>query len=296
MSRIAVAFALLALVAVRPWPAVAGRCNPGAGLGGELLCSCPNYDQVLPTESSIRVCPPGWTTVVYDMDKPFPPDGTMSNWAVTGNSTSCPAYQGNIRIRGQLVGCWSPQDHAGCREFKTPFEGQCFSLDSTPLGGSCSGSCASVETGFLAIGNAGSGSYRVCPPVDPSTSCRAVGLGGKPPGKFRFQTGGWCLTGGCTTGDPTVPGGACRTGWGATYFGSAFGVPQGWYDWKTGTFKVETNMVRGVCGRVRDCLGDRVAGVMTAVGVPEVSPIFGKPPCIPGTKPGDPCNPADCVP
>jgi hypothetical protein len=274
---------LLALAPVRV--ARAGRCE--SGLGDVPRCTCPDYAELLAAPASPVKCRPGWTPVVYDLDQPFPLDSATSSFTLKAtNSKECPGLMKELPFRGKLLGCWSPLED-GCRAFQTPFEAQCLSIDPFTLEGTCSAKCASLHTGLLGMGNAGNGAYRVCAPRDATASCRGTNLSGEE--RFRFQTGGLCVSSGCQE-EETVPGtDGCQSGWGATYFGFAFHVPPGHYDWQTGAFKVMTNQKRPTCGALADCLGPKAQWVFTTVGTPAAG---YAPPCF--TTDPNPCNPAGC--
>jgi hypothetical protein len=268
-------------------PALAGRCE--SGLGDLPRCTCPDFHQLLQEPGSHVACRPGWTPVIYDLGGQFPLDSASSSFTLTAsNSTECPGLvKTGVPFRGKILGCWGPLEKDGCRAFQTPFQGQCLSIDPFTLGGTCNDKCKNLTTGLLGIGNAGNGAYRVCPPENPSVSCRATNFAGDE--QFRFQTGGLCVTGGCQEGE-VVPGSdGCQSGWGASYFGFRFHVPPGHYDWPSGAFKVMLNQKRPTCGALYDCLGPRAQWVITMVGVPEPGAQL---PCF-GTD-GGTCNPEGC--
>ncbi len=296
MRRLASSLGVLLLFAIAPVRlARAGRCE--TGLNDTPRCTCPDLGALLNPGSRDPLCHkgnchvacrPGWTPVLYDLDQPFPLDSAMSSFTLTAsNSRQCPGLKKQLPFGGKLVGCWGPLESDGCRAFQTPFQGQCISVPPFTLDGTCNDQCKGVTTGLLGIGNAGNGAYRVCPPRDDATSCRATNFGGAE--EFHFQTGGLCVSGGCQEGE-TVPGtDACQSGWGASYFGFRFHVPPGHYDWKTGTFKVMLNQKRPTCGALAACLGPRAQWVFTMVGTPEPGSTL---PCF--TTGSSTCNPDGC--
>jgi hypothetical protein len=54
-------------------------------------------------------------------------------------------------------------------------------------------SSANVSTNIIALMDAGAAHFQVCPPLDPTTSCRSTSNGSEE--LFRFQPGGFCVTG-----------------------------------------------------------------------------------------------------
>lgn len=271
-------------------PAAAGRCQ--SKLTGGVRCQCPDFAALLADPTSRIRCPRGWTPVVYDLGRPFAPDGSTSHLTLRAARRSlCAGIEQDEPFGGKILGCWSPL-RRGCRTFKVAFGGVCLRFGPVVLGPPCTGACAGAEIGnVVAVGNAGSASFRVCPPKDPATSCRATSHRGME--LFRFQTGGLCTTYGCN-GD--VPGdSACIGGWGATYWGFGKhpkGSPRGWYDWRSGGFKVVNVQRRPACGKLRECLGRRTAPwSFLTVGNPAPGYL---PPCL-SAEP-NPCNPDRCFP
>jgi hypothetical protein len=190
-------------------------------------------------------------------------------------------------LRGSVLGCWGPRDSNGCRHMKMADDGACFVIDEVPTS-------PSHMTGLVAVANAGA-SLRVCGPMDQAKSCRGTRTGGYDE-NVRFWWGGFCATAGCT--GSSIDADACNAAWGATYFGYRhYGgpddgvVPDNWYDWHSGQWKIVSNKSHTNCGAVQSCLGRRRrAYTIQAV----LHPAAGyKPPCL---GPGDPCSPAECFP
>ena len=286
-------------------------------------------------------CAPGDTMVIYDLTTPFPDNGRPGDQSVVGatsyaiiratDSSPCahmtdtvdpkpcpdpvacpdpasPQPEGavKVKVRGYIVGCWTPAKRNGCREVHFYSFATCFHLDHQPLGPGCGmlgdvdGSTVSTEQVALAM--PGTADRFVCPPVDPETSCRAT----RPAGEleqFNLLYGGFCTTSNCE--DPGVaphadpePGPTCVSQWGQTALGynrppgRGIDAP-GWYDWKTGSFKVDITTRMATCGALGECLGRSFAGRteywdLSVVAVPRP----GQPvPCI-----GDSCDAASCTP
>ena len=264
-----------------------GRCNDSQ-LAGGLHCDCPDIGSQL--QAKDVWCPDGFTAVVYDLAKPFPPDGTRSTLTMRGSRFSqCPTLEHTVGVTGHVVVCWG-QNEDGCRPMVVPYNSFCIDTADEPLGAACAGECASVSTNIIAIMNAGAAHFRVCPPRDPQASCRSTAPGGDE--MFRFQPGGWCVTEECDGADAGPD--TCVGGWGATYLG--FGHHQtrkGWYDWRSGAFMLDYRGKRPVCGALGACIGDRGTWTGTLVATPAAgSP--NPPPCL--TKSGDACNPGACMP
>jgi hypothetical protein len=270
-----------------------GRCND-TQLAGGLHCECPDINAQL--QSKDVFCPAGFLPVVYDLAKPFPPDGTTSRFTIRGSRGSmCPTLKHKVAVTGHVVVCWGPkEDDSACRPMVIPYNSFCIDTADEPLGDACTGDCANVSTNIIAIMNAGAAHFRVCPPIAPATSCRSTSPGGEE--MFRFQPGGWCVTEECVgsaTGSFT-DGKTCVGGWGATYLG--FGHHQtrkGWYDWESGAFMVDYRGKRPVCGALGACIGDRGEWTGTLVATPTPSSP-NAPPCL--TKPGDTCSSGTCMP
>jgi hypothetical protein len=265
-----------------------GRCND-TQLAGGLHCACPDIRAQI--QSSDVFCPSGFVPVVYDLAKPFQPDGTTSALTIRGSRGSmCPTLERLVGVTGHVVVCWGPPEDGGCRPMVVPYNSFCIDTADEPLGDACAGTCANVSTNIIAIMNAGAAHFRVCPPSDPATSCRSTSPGGAE--LFRFQPGGWCVTDECDGGAPGPD--TCVGGWGATYLG--FGhhhTSKGWYDWTSGAFKVDYRGRRPVCGALGECIGHVGEWTGTLVASPAPgSP--NRPPCL--TKAGDVCNPGACMP
>lgn len=265
-----------------------GRCNEGTVAGG-LHCACPDVLQEI--SDGIVTCPNGYVPVVYDLSKPFPPDGTTSSLTMRGSVHSmCPRLERTVGVSGHLVLCWGAVDR-GCRQMVVPYNSFCIDTADETLGPDCPGACQDVSTNLIAIMNAGAAHFHVCPPIDPATSCRSTSNGDQE--LFRFQPGGFCVTDQC---DGAAPGAdTCVGGWGATYLG--FGrhhTEKGWYDWASGAFKVAYRGKRPVCGALDACIGDRGEWTGEIIATPSPSSP-NRPPCL--GSPGDTCTPATtCLP
>ncbi len=279
-----------ALLGVGTAPAYAGRCSTGLISGG-LHGDCPSVD-----DPRLPQCPAGSTRVVYDLDKDFPPEpGTTSTSVIhTTPDSPCAGASVTVPMSGYVIGCWFPPDPGtGCRTVKVLSNGSmCLHLSDVPLG--CGGpNCENLSVEQVALSNAGAADRFVCPPVDPSTSCRSARLNGEE--KFRLWIGGLCTTQNIAGGSTDN---ACVSQWGATYYGYGpkgqrhANPPPGWYDWASGAFKVEAVAGRPQCDGLSACTGENGGDSpweQTIVGVPRPDT---PPPCL-GT---DPCNPATCVP
>ena len=292
LPALSILFATAVFAVARP--AVASRCH--AGLTDGPNCVCPDYQALLADPSSTvrQSCPSGWTPVIYDLDGTYAPDGTGSTLLVRAKATSpCAGLEKSVPVKGQLVMCWSPLDADGCRNYKIPFNGMCTAVDSFTLGPPCSSECANLEMPIAAIATSGQASgHRVCPPIDPSMSCRATAnMLSSVSEQFAFQLGGFCATYGCD-GSNQPDADTCVQAWGASYFGfGRGGAPVGEYDWRSGGFKVVLDVVRGKCGPFRDCLGQHGnPWTLTVVGNPSSS---YEPPC---AAQGSACEPGACFP
>jgi len=264
-----------------------GRCNEGTVAGG-LHCACPDVRAQI--ASGEITCPSGYVPVVYDLGRPYPPDGTTSAFTIRGSrGSSCPTLERTVGITGHFVMCWGPPEK-GCRQMSVPYNSFCLDTADETLGSRCSGACADVSTNVIAIMNAGAAHFHVCPPLDPTTSCRSTSNGDRE--IFRFQPGGFCVTDGCE--GTSIGADACVGGWGATYLG--FGrhdTEPGSYDWPSGAFKVAYRGRRPVCGAIGECIGHRGEWTGTIIATPSpTSP--NPPPCL--GAPGSTCNPATCMP
>jgi len=285
--------AAVAALLVRPVPAAAGRCSENLHSGG-IHCDCANPTTLL------SLCEPGSTPVLYRLDQPFPPDGTIGQFQINSAPDSpCAGKSTEVGMTGVIVGCWYPLDQrTGCRTVRMPNNGSmCLHLNAMPL--ECSGDCAEISTEEIAISNAGAADRRVCPPndlnpADLTRDCRATnGTSGEE--KFRLWFGGLCATNGCVADDKTN---ACVTGWGATQWGygkTTRGRKQepGWYDWYSGAFKMTTWQGRPTCGKLGACLGrhtQKTPWQLTIVA----TPIEGYlPPCL-HTQATTTCGPVSC--
>ena len=310
----------------------------------ELSLGDPNgcTDASLPTLNLYRrshACRAGDTMVIYDLTTPFPNNGLPGDQSVVGatsyaiiratetsacahmvdtvpplvcpdpllcpGSSTQPEGSVKVKVRGYIVGCWSPTRPNGCRAVKFYTGATCLHLDHQLLGPGCGMAdgvdCSTVSTEQVAIAMPGTADHLVCPPADPTNSCRAT----RPSGireQFKLLYGGFCTTSNCENPGvaPTAvpePGPTCVSQWGQTALG--YDNPQGrginapgWYDWKTGSFKVDITTRMATCGALGDCLGRITAGRtaywdLSVVAVPRP----GEPvPCI-----GDSCNAPGCA-
>ena len=232
---LAFAAALAALI-VRVAPAEASRCSENLH-GGGIHCDCADPTTLL------SLCEPGSTPVLYRLDQPFPPDGTVGQFQINSAPDSpCGGNSTDVGMTGFIVGCWYPPDpKTGCRAVRMPNNGSmCLHLNDQPL--NCPGDCGGISTEQIAISNAGAADRRVCPPTelnpaDNARDCRATN-GTQGEEKFRLWFGGLCATNGCVEEDETN---ACVTQWGATQWGygkNKRGHKQepGWFDWHSGAF------------------------------------------------------------
>src|SRR5262245_5262964 len=330
--------------------ALAGRCGdnnpsqcgldsqtepPNLGLGGAGGCTEASIAQ-LPMFQGTHMCRPGETTVMYDLDQPFPNNGVPGDASIVGEKSfltlragpdspcahmadtvdpkvcpdralcpdpGAPQPEGAIKVpvRGYVVACWSPLDHDGCRDVWIPTKSMCLHAEHQALGPGCGTTkdgidCANVSTEQIAIDVPGATNRRLCPPIDPATSCRGTRPGGRP--GMRFWIGGACTTNNCENPGtaPVVGEGTCNVAWGAWKLGynkPAFeGINEpGWYDWKTGAFRVAVSSPKPTCGALGACMGVH-AGVRWDTALVAV-PRSGQPlPCV--GSPG--CDPAGCFP
>jgi hypothetical protein len=293
MSRV---LAVLGLLVVA-WPAAANRCTPGE-LAGGLHCSCPDIASEI--ANGTITCPIGphltpEKPVLYDLDKPFPPDSAISSFLnlVASPRSECAGLQHPVAVKGQLVVCWGPLVD-GCRTMSVPYNSFCIDTADEqldPLGTACHDpTCQAASTHFISIMNAGAAHFQVCPPLNEQTSCRSTSAGGIE--LYRFQPGGFCATNMC---DGTSPGpDTCVRQWGATFLG--FGgheTARGHYDWASGAFRVDYKGRRPMCGDIQTCLGSSGHWTGTFIATPSPqSP--NPPPCL--TTAGDTCNPGVCMP
>ena len=292
-----------ALVLGAPAGAAASRCKSKNG-GGKHCGLDAAAGGGGCTEASIQnlplKCAPGQTMVIYDLGRPFPADPTALSHAVLRASPNSPCAGMTdlpVPLTGYAVGCWSPPDQNGCRVVEFLNGGSiCLHIQDQKLGAACGTACQDVSTEQVAVSNAGAAEHFVCPPTDPSASCRATRSDGTE--GFRLWVGGFCSTNGCSdpgTG-PTIGPDTCVAQWGATYFGYAIGksaaLGPGWYDWASGAFKVDYRNGKATCEKLGACLGEGHANPwdLSLVGVPRAST---PPPCLGGSRS---CNAAGCVP
>jgi hypothetical protein len=185
------------------------------------------------------------------------------------NQSTQPEGAIKVPITGYMVGCWTPPDHDGCRDVAFYTKAICVHAGHELLGPGCTNAgdidCANVSTEQVAIDVPGAKNRRTCPPADSTKSCRAVRRSGDP--GFRFWIGGFCSTNNCNDPgtSPVVGDDTCKVAWGATKLGYDFpdgkGINEpGWYDWKTGSFKIDVSSPKPTCGALGQCLGER-AGV-----------------------------------
>jgi hypothetical protein len=322
-------------------PALAGRCGdqnpalcgldsqtdpPDPALGGTGGCTEASMAG-LPLYRGTGACRPGWTKVIYDLDKPFPDNGLPGDTAAIGatsfltlragddspcaqmvddvDPTPCADPQlckgeAKVPVTGYIVACWSPPDRNGCRTVSVHTKSLCLHAQHQLLGPGCAQEdgvdCPNVSTEQVGIAVPGGTNRRLCGPVDPTTSCRGTRHDGTP--KVRVWIGGVCSTNNCANPGvaPVVENQrTCKVQWGATKLG--YNIPPGrginepgWYDWKTGSLKMEVSSPKPTCGALGVCLGERTGKVwdFRVVAVPR----SGQPlPCV---GDGNACNPADC--
>jgi hypothetical protein len=213
--------------------------------------------------------------------------------------TTQPEGAVKVGITGYIVGCWSPPDHDGCRTLAIATKAACLHVQHQFLGPGCmpgpkGEDCPNVTTEQIGIDVPGAKNRRLCGPTDPTTSCRGT-HGNQGPG-LRFWIGGVCSTNNCAnpgTGPTVDPVNTCDTSWGATKLGyntpPGHGLNQpGWYDWKTGAFKVDVSSPKPSCGPLGACLGVHAAQPwdLQLVAVPRPGQQV---PCV-----GDACDAPGC--
>lgn len=270
----------------------------------------------LPLYNRTGACHPGDTMVIYDLGGPFPDNGVPADTAAiagkegfltvrAGDDSACahmvdtvdpkvcpdPVYcpdplspqpEGAIKVplKGYAIGCWSPPDKYGCRTMAVYTKSVCLHAEHQLLGPGCTQAdgvdCPNVSVEQIAIDVPGSKARRLCPPPDPSNSCRAIrGRRGDPGMKVWF--GALCTTNNCDNPGtaPEVGAGTCEVQWGATKPGynippSHFLNEPGWYDWKTGAFRMASTHGKPTCGALGQCLGERTDKEwdLVIVGVP----------------------------
>jgi hypothetical protein len=277
---------------------------PDPQLGGTGGCTEASLESS-PLYNHTGSCAPGYTKVIYDLGQAFPDNGLPADAAATGStsfvtiragaSSPCahmvdtvdpkpcpdpqlcpdpmsPQPEGAIKVgvTGYAIGCWSPPDRRGCRTLNLHTQSVCMHLKDERLGPGCVSSqgvdCANVSTEQVAIAVPGGSNHQLCPPTDPTTSCRGTRPQGEP--KIRFRIGGFCATNNCVDPGtaPDVGPGTCQTSWGESNLGydrpPGRGVNQpGWYDWKTGSFKVDLSTGRPSCGDIQTCIGERTGAL-----------------------------------
>jgi hypothetical protein len=209
-----------------------------------------------------------------------------------------------VTVTGYAVGCWSPPRSDGCRSVRFYNGGAfCMHAQHELLGPGCTSApgldCPNTSTEQIVIDEPGNADRVVCVPKDPTTSCRATRTSGEE--TFKVLFGGFCATANCA--NPGVapvaipkPGPTCLAGWGQTAFG--FNVPPGrgidqpgWYDWKTGAFKMDITTRTATCGALGLCLGRAIHATdfwdLSVVAVPRAGQA---PPCVGNAA----CDPAGC--
>jgi hypothetical protein len=298
---------------------------PNPQLGGTGGCTEASL-QSSPLFNGTGACDPGYTKVIYDLGQPFPDNGIPADQSVAGSTsfvtiragagtpcaqmidtvppTACPDPQlcpGAIRVgvTGYAIGCWSPPDRRGCRDLLLHTQSICMHLKDERLGPGCAQAngvdCPNVSTEEIALAVPGGSNHQLCPPSQPATSCRGERPNGVP--QVRFRIGGFCTTDNCTNPGtaPDVGPGTCQTSWGETNLGynrpPNVGINQpGWYDWKTGAFKIDVSTGRSACGDLQTCLGQRTSQRwdVSVVAVPRPGQAL---PCV-----GNSCDATTCAP
>ncbi len=288
----------------------------------------------LPLFKGTGMCAPGDTAAIYDLGQAFPDNGVPADQGVVGTTSfmtiragpaspcahmvdtvdpkPCPDPQEcpgsstqpegalKVPVAGYIVGCWSPPDHQGCRTLALYTKSFCLHAQHELLGSGCAQGpggvdCANVSTEQIGVDVPGAKNRRLCPPTDPTTSCRGT-HGNQGPG-LRFWIGGVCATNNCAGPGtaPAVDANTCDVAWGATKLGynhpADKGINQpGWYDWKTGAFKVDLSSPKPSCGALGDCLGVHAGQPwdLRLVAVPRAGQ---HPPCVGGA-----CDAPACFP
>ncbi len=285
----------------------------------------------LPMYNRTGSCRPGDTTVIYDIGGPFPDNGVPFDQANVagkeafltiraGDGSACahmvdtedpkvcpdpalcpdpmsPQPEGAIKVplKGFAIGCWSPLDHNGCRDLALYTKSVCLHAQHQLLGPGCTQAdgvdCPNVSVEQIAMDVPGTKARRVCPPPDPSNSCRAsrgkIGSLG-----MKVWFGAFCATNNCAnsgTAPDVDPVNTCEVQWGATKPGYNIapfhGINEpGWYDWKTGAFKLDSSRGKPTCGELGKCLGERTGKDwdLRIVAVPrpgQAVPCLGNPLC-----------------
>ena len=291
----------------------------------------------LPLYKGTGMCQPGYSEVIYDLATPFPDNGMPGDASVAGTTSfltvragtssacahmiddvdpkPCPDPQlcpgsstqpqgaRKVGVTGYIVGCWSPPDREGCRTLAVYTKSMCLHAQHEFLGPGCGMEdgidCSQVSVEQIGIDVPGAKNRRLCPPLDPTTSCR--GTHGQQPG-LHFWIGGVCATNNCAnpgTAPDVDPVDTCKVSWGATRLGydspdgKGINAP-GWYDWKTGSFKVDLSSPKPTCGPLGRCLGERTGQTwdLRLVAVPrpgQSAPCLGIASCnAPGCLPPPP--------
>src|SRR4029077_2340569 len=225
---------------------------PDPMLGGTGGCTESNLASA-PIYKGTGACAPGETKVIYDIAVPFPANGMAGDAAVVGATSfvtmragsnapcahmtdtvdpkPCPDPQecpdpmspqpeGAIKVAlaGYLIGCWTPTDSKGCRDLHVYTKSVCLHAQHELLGSGCgmpaSIDCANVSTEQIAENVPGGSNRRLCPPTDPTTSCRGTRFHGDP--GLRFRIGGFCGTNNCDSPGvaPEVGPDTCNVAWG----------------------------------------------------------------------------------
>jgi len=299
---------------------------PDPMLGGTGGCTEASL-ATLPMYRGTGQCRPGWTRVVYDLGEPFPSNGLPGDTAAAGTTSFLTLRAGDgsacsqmvddvdpkpcadpqlckgeakVPVTGYIVACWSPPDRKGCRDVAVHTKSMCLHAQHQLLGSGCTQDgdvdCPNVSTEQIGIAVPGAKNRRLCPPTDPSNSCRGTRFNGSP--GLRVWIGGVCSTNNCAN-----PGVApvvddektCKVQWGATKLG--YNIPPGrginepgWYDWNTGAFKMDVSSPKPTCGDLGVCLGERTGEFwdFRVVAVPRPGQQL---PCV-----GNACDPAGCFP
>jgi hypothetical protein len=205
-----------------------------------------------------------------------------------------------VGITGYAVGCWSPPDARGCRRLAIYTGSLCLHAHHQLLGPGCTQApggvdCPNVSTEQVGIDVPGAATGLVCPPATPGTSCRGTRGAGR--AGMRIRIGGVCSTNNCANPGtaPTVDTGTCVTAWGESDFG--YNLPPGrginepgWYDWKTGAFRLDLSTPKPACGALGVCLGAHpgLPWDVRLVAVPRPGQVV---PCV-----GAACDAAGCFP
>ncbi|HJQ84237.1 MAG TPA: hypothetical protein VKA21_09190 [Candidatus Binatia bacterium] len=187
-------------------------------------------------------------------------------------NASDPQPEGAVKVplHGYAIGCWTPPDHNGCRTMALYTKSVCLHAEHQLLGPGCvqkdGVDCPNVSVEQIAIDVPGTKARRVCPPPDPTNSCRATRGKVKPGNEgMKIWFGALCATNNCANPGTTPEvdsAKTCEVQWGATKPGYNIapyhGINEpGWYDWKTGAFKLDSSRGKPTCGDLGVCLGER---------------------------------------